>query len=57
MPDPMKNKDRDEEHRRRREAGDPREGGDDPDGREVAEALYGGAADSDTDGEDDGAQQ
>jgi hypothetical protein len=56
MPDPMKNKDRDEEHRRRREAGDPREGGDDPDGRTIAERLYGGPADSGTDGEDDGAQ-
>jgi len=38
MGDPLTNPDRDEEHRRRREAGDE----DDPDGREVAHALYGG---------------
>lgn len=37
--DPLKNPDRDEKHRRRREAGTDEEG---PDGREVAEALYGG---------------
>ena len=36
MSDPMKNKDRDEKRRRRREMGD------DPDGRAVAEKLYGG---------------
>jgi hypothetical protein len=44
MPDDlMKNKDRDEEHRRRREVGedcgDPEK---EVDGREVADALYGG---------------
>ena len=49
----MKNKDRDEKHRRRRGLG---EGEDDPDGRTIAERLYGGPADPDTDGEDDGAQ-
>jgi hypothetical protein len=53
MPDPMKNKDRDEKHRRRRRAGEDE---DRRDGREVADALYGGPANSDTDGEDDGAQ-
>jgi hypothetical protein len=57
MPDDsMKNKDRDEEHRRRREVGE--ESGDpekEVDGREVAAALYGGpdhsdgATDTDTD--------
>ena len=52
----MKNKDRDEKHRRRREVGDTREDGDDPDGHTIAERLYSGPADSDTDGEDDGAQ-
>jgi hypothetical protein len=45
MPDdPMKNKDRDGEHRRRREVGedcgDPEK---EVDGREVADALYGGS--------------
>lgn len=35
----MKNPDRDSDHARRRDAG---EGEDDPDGREVAHALYGG---------------
>ena len=35
----MKNRDRDDQHRRRREAGSTE---DDPDGREVASALYGG---------------
>ena len=54
MSDPMKNKDRDEKHRRRRRGLD--EGEDDPDGREVAAALYGGPADSDKDDEDDGTQ-
>lgn len=34
----MKNRDRDDQHRRRREAG----GSDDADGRAVAAALYGG---------------
>ena len=53
MSDPMKNKDRDEKHRRRREAGT---GGDDPDSRTIAERLYSGPADSDTDDEDDGTQ-
>ena len=38
----MKNKDRDEKHRRRREMGDDPSGEDDPDGRAVAEKLYGG---------------
>lgn len=54
MSDPMKNPDRDEKHRRRRRGLD--EGENDPDGREVAAALYGGPADSDTDDEDDGTQ-
>ena len=49
MPDdPMKNKDRDEEHRRRREvgedSGDPEK---EVDGREAADALYGGPDPSD----------
>ena len=39
MSDPMKNKDRDEKHRRRRGLD---EGENDPDGRAVAAALYGG---------------
>lgn len=39
MGDPLTNPDRDTEHRRRREAGDE---GEDPDGRAVAAALYGG---------------
>lgn len=39
MSDPMKNPDRDEEHRRRREMGESR---DEPDGRAVADRLYGG---------------
>lgn len=39
MSDPMKNPDRDEAHRRRRDTGD---GDEDPDGRAVAAALYGG---------------
>ena len=38
----MKNKDRDDMHRRRREAGSSPDGEDDPDGRAVASALYGG---------------
>lgn len=38
----MKNKDRDEKHRRRGEMGDDSSGEDDPDGRAVAEKLYGG---------------
>jgi len=49
----MKNKDRDENHCRRR---DLDEGEDDPDGREVVAALYGRPADSDRDDEDDGTQ-
>jgi hypothetical protein len=52
MSDPMKNSDRDEEHRRRRDVGTDEE--DDPDGREVAAALYGGLTGSDTDPQDDG---
>jgi len=42
MSDPTKNRDRvdDEKHRRRREVGSDAD--DDPDGREVADALYGG---------------
>jgi len=43
--DPMKNKDRDDEHRRRRDVGSDE---DDPDGREVARRLYGGLPDEDT---------
>ena len=43
MSDPMKNKDRDEKHCRRRRGLD--EGEDDPDGRAVAAALYGGEND------------
>ena len=39
MSDDLTNPDRDPEHRRRREAGD---GEEDPDGRAVAAALYGG---------------
>lgn len=39
MSDDLTNPDRDKEHRRRREAGDEE---DDPDGRAVASALYGG---------------
>lgn len=39
MSDPMKNPDSDEQHRRRREAG---EKDDSPDGLSVANALYGG---------------
>lgn len=41
----MKNRDRDEKHRRRREAGSDDEGT--PDGREVAAALYGGPESAD----------
>jgi hypothetical protein len=48
MSDPMKNPDRDDKHRRRREASSDK---DDPDGREVAEALYG--EDTDALGEED----
>jgi len=44
----MKNPDRDDKHRRRREASSDK---DDPDGREVAEALYG--EDTDALGEED----
>jgi hypothetical protein len=40
MSDEMKNRDRDERHRRRREAGSEEE--DDPDGKTIAERLYGG---------------
>ena len=39
MSDPMKKKDRDEKHRRRRQAGEDE---DRPDGRTIAERLYGG---------------
>ena len=55
----MKNPDRDEKHRRRREAGcDPSEK-DDPDGQVVAEKLYGvpqvtQASNPDTDEQDNG---
>lgn len=46
----MKNKDRDEKYRRRRRGLD--EGEDDPDGRAVAAALYGGENDVLRDEED-----
>jgi hypothetical protein len=59
MPDdPLKNPDRDEEHQRRRDLDGSDE--EDPDGRAVARALYGGnpgaledeeGGDSDTEGE------
>lgn len=45
----MKNLDRDDEHRRRRQAGS--DGEDDPDGQAVAAALYGGDT-SELEGED-----
>ena len=56
MSNPLKNPDRDENHRRRREAGQTE---DDPDGREVAEKLYGvpqvtQASNPDTDEQDNG---
>ncbi|MCS3662310.1 hypothetical protein [Salinibacter ruber] len=38
MSDPMKNRDRDEDHRRRRDLGEE----DERDGLDVAEKLYGG---------------
>lgn len=50
----MKNKDRDDKHRRRREAGDTE---DDPDGRAVAEALYGGLDEHEPTSEEDGTTQ
>ncbi|MBB4062792.1 hypothetical protein [Salinibacter ruber] len=40
MNDPLKNPDRDEDHRRRRDLGEEDEG--DPDGLDIAEQLYGG---------------
>jgi hypothetical protein len=52
----MKNKDRDDMHRRRREAGSSPDGGDDPDGRAVADALYGGLTDCEPTDEADAAQ-
>jgi len=54
--DPLTNPDRDDKHDRRRKAGDE---DDDPDGREVADALYGGLTDSNTNdsGTDDSRQQ
>jgi hypothetical protein len=47
----MKNRDRDDRHSRRRDAG-----GDDgsPDGRAVADALYGGLTSNESTDEDDG---
>jgi len=42
----MKNLDRDSDHARRRDVGDRDES---PDGKEVAERLYGGFTDSDND--------
>jgi hypothetical protein len=58
MDDPRTNPDRDDQHQRRRDLGD---GDEDPDGREVAEKLYGvpqvtQASNPDTDTEDDAAQ-
>jgi hypothetical protein len=47
----MKNRDRDDKHSRRRTVGDEEE---DPDGREVAEALYGGFDDSKSSDPNDG---
>ncbi len=40
MNDPLKNPDRDEDHRRRRNLGEEDE--DEPDGFDIAERLYGG---------------
>ena len=40
MNDPLKNPDRDEDHRRRRDLGEEDE--DEPDGLDIAERLYGG---------------
>jgi hypothetical protein len=48
-PDDMKNPDRSEEGQRRRE----HTGGDDPDGQEVAEKLYGGLDDSESNDTDE----
>jgi hypothetical protein len=46
----MKNPDRDEEHKRRREAGDSDAG---PDGKAVAAALYGGDTSALTGGDEE----
>ena len=48
--EPMKNPDRDEEHKRRREAGDSDAG---PDGKAVAAALYGGDTSALTGGDEE----
>lgn len=54
QPEPMKNKDRDDRHRRRREAGDTE---DNPDGRAVAAALYGGLDEREPTPEEDGTSE
>ena len=49
MSDPLKNPDRDDQHHRRRDLGEEE---DDPDGRAIAEKLYGGLTGTDTDDQD-----
>jgi len=56
MSDPLKNPDRDDQHHRRRDLGEEE---DDPDGRAIAEKLYGvpqvtQASNPDTDEQDNG---
>jgi len=53
MSDPMKNPDRDDKHRRRREVGSDAD--DDPDGREMAHRLYSTPYETEPTPEEDGA--
>jgi hypothetical protein len=48
----MKNRDRDDKHRRRRDLGEDEE--ETPDGRKVAHALYGGLTEREPTSEEDG---